>query len=165
MTHLSIQAKEAIITKALARGNISLEQIAFESNVGYSTLQKWLRLKRDGLPLSGNRRGRPPKCLGQTPPLQHLLATAGLDEHAIGAYCREQGFHSFQLTQWKNELMNHGSNNKQNDGSGNELKLLREEVKKLKKDLRRKEKVLAETSALLVLKKKADLIWGELEDD
>ncbi len=42
---------------------------------------------------------------------------------------------------------------------------LREENKRLKKELRRKEKALAETSALLVLKKKAHLIWGEPEDD
>jgi hypothetical protein len=33
------------------------------------------------------------------------------------------------------------------------------------KDLSRKEKALAETAALLVLKKKAQAIWGEPEDD
>ncbi len=46
-----------------------------------------------------------------------------------------------------------------------ELKALRSENKRLKKDLNRKDKALAETSALLVLKKKADLIWGDPEDD
>lgn len=46
-----------------------------------------------------------------------------------------------------------------------ETRQLREENKRLKKELRRKEKALAETSALLVLKKKAHLIWGEPEDD
>ena len=46
-----------------------------------------------------------------------------------------------------------------------ETRQLREENKRLKKELRRKDKALAETSALLVLKKKAHLIWGELEDD
>ncbi|MBC2695932.1 MAG: hypothetical protein HF982_11795 [Desulfobacteraceae bacterium] len=35
----------------------------------------------------------------------------------------------------------------------------------LEKDLRRKEKALAETAALLVLKKKVQEIWGELEDE
>lgn len=45
-----------------------------------------------------------------------------------------------------------------------ETRQLREENKRLKKDLRRKEKALAETSALLVLKKKAHLIWGAPED-
>lgn len=39
------------------------------------------------------------------------------------------------------------------------------ENKALKKELNRKDKALAETPALLILKKKADLIWGVPEDD
>jgi len=165
MTQTSIQFKEAIITKALSLGDIALQQIASENNVGCSTLQKWLRLQREGLPLSGGRRGRPLKGQGQTPPLQHLVATAGLDEQGVGAYCREQGIHSFQLKQWQAELMQHNGSKSQSQKESSELKKLRNENKQLKKDLLRKDKALAETTALLVLKKKADLIWGESEDD
>jgi hypothetical protein len=42
---------------------------------------------------------------------------------------------------------------------------LEKKVRSLEKELSRKEKALAETAALLVLKKKADSIWGEPEDD
>jgi hypothetical protein len=35
----------------------------------------------------------------------------------------------------------------------------------LEKELRRKDKALAETAALLVLKKKAQEIWGDEDDD
>ena len=35
----------------------------------------------------------------------------------------------------------------------------------MQRDLRRKDKALAEVSALLVLKKKADAIWGVVDDD
>ncbi len=42
---------------------------------------------------------------------------------------------------------------------------LREQNRRLNQELRRKDKALAETSALLVLKKKAHLIWGDNEDD
>jgi hypothetical protein len=35
----------------------------------------------------------------------------------------------------------------------------------LEKELRRKEKALAEAAALLVLKKKAEAIWGDGEDE
>jgi len=44
-------------------------------------------------------------------------------------------------------------------------KQLRKENSALRKDLNRKEKALAETAALLVLKKKAQAIWGEPEED
>ena len=45
-----------------------------------------------------------------------------------------------------------------------ERRLLENENKTLKKELRRKEKALAEAAALLVLKKKADALWGDVED-
>ena len=38
-------------------------------------------------------------------------------------------------------------------------------IKELERDLHRKEKALAETAALLVLRKKAQAIWGESEDE
>ena len=38
-------------------------------------------------------------------------------------------------------------------------------MKQLKSDLNRKDKALAELTALLILKKKADLLWGGSEDD
>ena len=41
----------------------------------------------------------------------------------------------------------------------------RKEIKQLKKDLQRKEKALAEAAALIILRKKAQAIWGEPEDD
>jgi transposase len=38
-------------------------------------------------------------------------------------------------------------------------------VQNLERELRRKEKALAETTALIVLKKKAQAIWGDPEED
>lgn len=165
MSQLSVEAKEAIVKKALSRGCKPMTEIAEECQVGYSTLMKWLKRYRDGQPMPEGRRGRSTEDQGQTPPLYHLLSTEGLDEQGIGAYCREQGIHRFQLTKWKEELMNQGKHDKRNDNAQKEIRALREENKNLKQELRRKDKALAETSALLILKKKANLIWGEPEDD
>jgi transposase len=44
-------------------------------------------------------------------------------------------------------------------------KKLRDEIKRLQKDLRKKEKALAEMAALYTLKKKADELWGEHEEE
>ena len=41
----------------------------------------------------------------------------------------------------------------------------KQQINALEKELRRKEKALAETAALLVLRKKANAIWGEAEDE
>ena len=45
-----------------------------------------------------------------------------------------------------------------------EIRKLKSENKKLRKELYRKEKALAETAALLTLKKKATAIWEEEEE-
>jgi peptidoglycan hydrolase CwlO-like protein len=39
------------------------------------------------------------------------------------------------------------------------------EIKKLQKELKRKEEALAETAALIVLRKKAQAIWGDDEEE
>jgi len=46
-----------------------------------------------------------------------------------------------------------------------ELQKERKKNRQLEKDLRRKEKALAEAAALLILQKKAQAIWGDTEDD
>lgn len=58
------------------------------------------------------------------------------------------------------------------DGLGKKLKpkaksskTQTKQIRKLEKELRRKDKALAETAALLVLKKKAQQIWGDEDDD
>ena len=53
----------------------------------------------------------------------------------------------------------------QNAKVGKELKEERRQKEKLAKELHRKEKALAEAAALLVLRKKADAIWGMDDED
>jgi hypothetical protein len=41
----------------------------------------------------------------------------------------------------------------------------KQRIRQLEKELQRKEKALAEAAALLILRKKAQAIWGDKEDD
>ncbi len=82
----------------------------------------------------------------------------------VGAYCRKHGLYPHQLTQWEADFMT-SSTDPKNQQLTAELKKLRAENKALKQVVVRKDKVLAETVALLILKKKATQIWGELEED
>jgi len=95
--------------------------------------------------------------------LSALITTGAMDEKEKARWCRENGLHSHHLVGWKKEIESN-----QGDGAAEhrlQSKHLRDENRQLKKELRRKEKALAETSALLVLKKKAHLIWGDSEED
>ena len=91
-----------------------------------------------------------------------LIDSGGLSDAELGPWCRAQGLHTHHLEQWRRELVKGQGSGKELQGT---LRALREENRGLKKELRRKDRALAETAALLVLKKKATSIWGEPEDD
>lgn len=161
MVRLSVEAKRALVEKALKKDK-SMQELASLHNVGYSSLMRWIEAYRSG----ALNKKEPKSKLGQLNPkerLEHLLATASLDEMALGTYCREHGLYSHQLARWKTEFMTEPSKEKSSKQQI-ELAALREENKRLKQELNRKEKALAETAALLVLKKKASSLWGEDED-
>ena len=165
MKHLRQEVKKTIVEKALNRKDKTLVEIASENNIGLSTLQRWLhRYNEEGTPNTKGVSALTVTMLSRTEQFEHLLATSKLDDVGLGAYCRERGLYSFQLQQWKNEFMSHDNKQKNHEAKA-EIKSLRTENKLLKQDLYRKDKALAETTALLVLKKKADLLFGDLEGD
>ena len=90
-----------------------------------------------------------------------IMETAAMNEEELGSYCRRNGVTSEQLSLWKETCL---ASIRKGPKVDPERKILEKENKFLKRDLRRKEKALAETAALLVLKKKAAEIWGEGEE-
>jgi len=135
--------------------------IAAEFGIGRSTIQNWLRQdRRSGVTevVKGERR---PEDWTAQERLSALIESSALSDDELGAWCRGQGLHTHHLERWRREMIE-GQDRK---GSQSTLRTLRAENRSLKKELRRKEKALAETAALLVLKKKAAAIWGEPEDD
>ena len=157
----SEELREAVVKKALA-GNQNQEEIAREFGVGRSTVQNWLRQYRavgEQMPSSPERR---PQDWSPEERFRALVETEGLSEDERGAWCRRQGLHTHHLVQWRRAMLAQSGGPGPTPGQG-ECRRLREENKALRKDLRRMEAALAETSALLVLKKKAASIWGEHE--
>jgi transposase-like protein len=96
----------------------------------------------------------------------HLLASNNLEAIELGKYCRKHGLYTHQLLEWRKLFIMTKNNNALNAANHlSELKALKEENKRLEKEIRRKDKALAEAAALLILKKKAAMIFGEREED
>ena len=89
-----------------------------------------------------------------------VLEYERLEEEQRGQYLREKGLHAVHLERWKQSIIEGLKTPKRNKQDPQTKK-----IKELEKELRRKDKALAETAALLVLKKKAQAIWGEPEDE
>ena len=157
----SQELRETVTRKTL-EGTMSQEAIAKEFGVGRSTIQNWLRQDRQSGVTEVVKRERRPEDWTAQERLNALIESSALLEDELGAWCRVQGLHTHHLERWRRELIEGQGRGK---GSQSKLRALREENRSLKQELRRKEKALAETAALLVLKKKAASIWGEPEDD
>ena len=97
-----------------------------------------------------------------------LLQTAPMSEAEKSEYCRKSGVFPEQLEEWKKDCIS-GCRKSPDREYVKKAKQTEQELKQktkaLEKELTRKEKALAENAALLVLKKKAQELWGDQEDD
>lgn len=164
MSKISSKTKESILLKAMNRGSASLDTIAKSSNISRSTLNKWLRNYRNNTAINQTKQATTGATDDRIKQLNHLLETHGLDEALLGEYCRKHGLYSHQLTQWRKSLVSPEMNQVKQEQAA-DIKKLKEENKRLQHELNYKEKALAEASALLIMKKKASLIWGGIEED
>lgn len=154
----STEFKESVIQKVLTSDRPQHE-IASEFGIGRSTLQYWLRAYRKNGAKNMPQKEKRPRDWTAEERFAALMETARMPKEELGAWCRRHGLHSHHLEQWKQEALV-GCKNIQKIPQNSEIKRLQQENKALRKELGRKEKALAETAALLVLKKKADSIWG-----
>jgi transposase-like protein len=92
--------------------------------------------------------------------LAAVIQTASMNETERSTYCREHGLYVEQLDAWKQAF-----EAVEEPVSQADLAAAKRQNRKLQKELRRKERALAEAAALLTLSKKADAIWGTDEDD
>jgi hypothetical protein len=83
-----------------------------------------------------------------------------LSEEERGAFLRRSGLHSDNLAEWKRTCVDALLSSREERASRVEVAEANRRIKELERELSRKDKALAEASALLILKKKADLIWG-----
>ena len=97
--------------------------------------------------------------------LEAVIATAALDETARGAWCREHGVYPQQLQQWRDSATQALAQPEEARASPQQTKHDRRRIKELERELRRKDKALAETAALLVLSKKVEAIFHKGGDE
>lgn len=91
--------------------------------------------------------------------MEAVIAYKGMNEQEQGSYLRANGLHSVDLDRWCAEILL-ALSKKPNKRDPKDRR-----IRELEGELRRKEKALAETAALLVLNKKAQVIWGDSEDE
>lgn len=159
----STEFKKSAVEKLLNRGSRPIAAIVEELAVPSPTLYRWkLDFAKTGV-MKTSSRPQDRSSAEKLKAVNEYEATA-LEER--GALLRRLGVHEEHVKAWSAQVhsaLRHEAIGKHVDRA--ERAEDRRRIKELEKDLKRKDRALAETTALLVLKKKADLIWGTEEGE
>jgi len=146
-----------------ARSSVS---VAKESGVSQSQLCRW-RLK--AVSQTSMPKTEPKASGGKWTPEEKLRCVGeswSLEGDALGAFLRREGLHEAQLRAWRDaaagalgaEAASPGMSKLEERRATADAK---KRIKELERELRRKEKALAEAATLLVLEKKLQALgWG-----
>ena len=163
MQRFSEEFKSSAVQKFLSRGSRHVKDISNEVGVAGVTLYAWAR-ERGKSPGMNNGQRRP-QDWSAAEKLKAVIEFENLPLEQQGEFLRREGLHSDHIEAWK-ECMEAGLEpQKSAKESRAEKAQLRAEIKVLERDLHKKDKALAEVTALLILKKKADLLWGTGEKE
>lgn len=159
--------KEQALSKARQRGERTLDVVAAELNMPLGTLKGWLKTPRKPGAAMAMPSSLPQSLLArQWSATERLLAlheSHGLSGEALHAWCREKGLFEHQLNAWREAFCSspEPQTAQERREAKAELKALQGKHEVLQRELRRKERALAEAAALLVLQKKFQALLGD----
>jgi transposase-like protein len=170
--------KARMIKRMTGPDAMSANALSKEVGIAQSTLSHWLRAAGTFTPVPKKKRAMP--AIESTTTKQNrraqdwttlekmrvVIEAENLSEGELGAFLRREGLHREQLEQWRiaaAEALGQptGRRSRSKPGPTPEQKRIRE----LERQLRHKEKALAEAAALLVLKKKYETLFGDEDDN
>jgi transposase-like protein len=155
----SDEQKQMWVKKFLTRGSVPIEVFCRQNALSSTAIYKWVAIwgrTPDMKPLA-----RSPQHWTPEEKFKAVMAFDALEPEEQGAYLRREGVHADHIDMWREKMTKSlalESHDKRSERGELVYKIL-----DLEKELARKEKALAEAAAIIILKKKADLLWGAEE--
>lgn len=147
--------KAKMVRKMLPPGAVSASALAGEIGIAQSTLSRWLKgARRVGV------MDKPAKRWTAAEKFRVVVEASKLSDEDLGELLRREGLHEAQLKEWRAAAEGALADAPRSSKKSPEAV----KIKELEREVRRKDKALAEASALLILKKKAEAIWGDTDD-
>ena len=165
--------KQKMVKKLSLPGAISACSLSEEVGVAQATLSRWKREAANLGTMTTQDQSKEPKETNDRRPedwsleekLQVLVETVPMTDKELGGYLRRKGLHEATLKQWRASVSSALGKPQPRAKKSRAQKEAEKRIRKLERDLKRKDAALAETAALLVLKKKVLEIWGDGDDD
>jgi len=161
MARYSEGFRERALQMLMAPQSMTVAQVSRATGVTEQSLYNWRnRARGRGVAVAADAKN-PERWSGENK-LAVVIETAALNEAELSAYCRRKGLYVEQVARWREAAAaGVGSTPALSAAERRELLQERGKSRALERELRRKEKALAEAAALLVLQKKARAIWGD----
>ena len=172
MTTYTAGFKTRMIQRMAGREGISATALSGKVGVSQNTLSRWLREASVAGPTMASMKKKPSSrkssSRGRTAAekFKIVLKAAALSADELGAFLRREGIHEAQLEEWRAKATEAATGAlKAPHGKRSERTPEFRRIKDLERELLRKDRALAEVTALLALKKKIQELWGDDEDD
>jgi transposase len=172
MTTYTAGFKTRMVQRMAGREGISATALARKVGVSQNTLSRWLReasvagstmasMKKKPSSRKSSSRGRT-----AAEKFEIVLKAAALSDDDLGAFLRREGIHEAQLEEWRAKATEAATGAlKAPHAKRSERTPEFRRIKDLERELLRKDRALAEVTALLALKKKVQELWGDEDDD
>lgn len=164
MPRYTKEFKAKVVEKMMPPNARSVADVHRETGISEPTLYGWRKaFQNQGMAVPADPAN--PESWSGRDKLAVVIETAALNEQALSEYCRRKGLYPEQIERWK-AAATAGNDDPQRLTRDERLAWQQEKkrMRELEQELHRKEKALAEAAVLLVLKKKAQAIWGDGED-
>jgi len=159
----SEEARREVLARVTGPEKESVLKVAKEKKINKATIYNWIK---EASASEGIKNSRLNGTWTSEDKFHIVLETASLTEQELGEYCRRKGIFTEDIKSWKAQCMNANNSSMEDPKKLKaELKEEKDKNKKIEKELRIKEKALAETAALLVLRKNVHAIWGDQEEE
>ena len=160
----STERRVAVLKKLEPPNAVPLRHLAKGEGISEATLHAWRRdAHSQGRLLPDANAG--PEGWTSRDKFAAVIETAALNEADLAAYCRQRGLYAEQIQTWRTACEQANDwERASTQRLGQATKDEKKRIKVLERDLARKEKALAEATALLMLRKNAAAIWGDGED-
>lgn len=155
-----------MLAKLLPPHSLTVKQVAEHENISEPTIYKWRQEARGQAQCFPDTDHLDPEGWTSRDKFAAVVETAAMNAQERSEYCRGRGLYTEQLERWRVDCEQAADlADSRRQSQERESKAQRKRIKALEKELQRKEAALAETAALLTLRKKAQAIWGESEDE
>lgn len=156
----SDEFRHRIVAEVLPPKNRTVVDVCAEHGISTWSLYRWKKAVKKGTLEHGAMK---PSERPLAEKLSLLLEGTRLAEDQRGEWLRSRGLHSEHLSLYEQEIRDVMTEKEKRQRE--EIERLRKQNKQLERELSRKEKALAEMAALVALKKKLDLFYGEEDEE